>query len=390
LKILFCNYEYPPVGGGGGVITAWIAEELAKRHEVTVLTSQCLGQERESVENGVRVIRIPVLLRKNQGAASFTSLLSFVILGLCCPNRFLKDKTFDVINTHFVLPTGPVGHLLAKKMKIANILSVHGGDLYDPSKPLSPHQHWFFRIAVRYLLKAADLVVAQSNNTRNNVHKIYLPELSVDIIPLAIQRPPPPKKTTRQEFGIGESDIVLVTVGRLVARKQVNKLIKAVSDTARKDIRVIVIGDGPREKELREQAKSLGIASQVHFLGYIKEEEKNKILSLSDMFVSTSEHEGFGIVFLEAMSHGLPIICFNHGGQVDFLKDGNTGFLIPLNDLSIFAEKLNLLANNKELRLKMKANCLALVENYYIDTCAKKYEDRFLQHCTPANCYGTE
>ena len=66
MKILFCNYEYPPLGGGGGVVNAQIAIELAKRHDVTVLTSQGFGLPNEEIVDGVRIIRVPGFFRQLQ------------------------------------------------------------------------------------------------------------------------------------------------------------------------------------------------------------------------------------------------------------------------------------------------------------------------------------
>ncbi|MCK5395921.1 MAG: glycosyltransferase, partial [Gammaproteobacteria bacterium] len=74
MRILYCNYEYPPLGGGGGVINKQIAEELAKRHTVDVLTSQGMDMPAEVVENGVTVYRVPVFFRSRQAAANLPSM----------------------------------------------------------------------------------------------------------------------------------------------------------------------------------------------------------------------------------------------------------------------------------------------------------------------------
>ncbi|MEJ2748350.1 MAG: glycosyltransferase family 4 protein [Anaerolineae bacterium] len=188
MKILFCNYEYPPLGGGGGVVNALLAEEMAKHHDVTVLTSQGLGLPRERMENGVRVIRVPVFFRQEEAVANLRSMATFIPMAIKEGLKLLRHERFDVINTHFVLPTGPVGEVLSRYGRIPNVLSVHGGDLYDPSKTLSPHRHPILRTVIRRLLRKADAVIGQSRNTLHNMNHIYTPELEGHRIPLAIKR----------------------------------------------------------------------------------------------------------------------------------------------------------------------------------------------------------
>ena len=120
MRILFCNYEYPPLGGGGGVINALLVQELAKRHEITVLTSQGLGLPRESIENGLRVVRVPVFFRRQEAVANLASMLAFIQMGITGGRNLLRQDQYDLINTHFVLPTGPVGDALSRFAGIPN------------------------------------------------------------------------------------------------------------------------------------------------------------------------------------------------------------------------------------------------------------------------------
>src|SRR5262245_56197033 len=173
MKILFCNYEYPPLGGGGGVVMAALARHLARRHEVTALTSRALDLPAESDDQGVRVVRVPVFFRRRLAVANFPSMLAYLPTGFARGLRFGRRQAFDVINTHFVVPTGPLGHALARWHRLPNVLSVHGGDLFDPSKASSPHLHAPLRAAVRSMLRSADEVVGQSRDTVRHVRDIY-------------------------------------------------------------------------------------------------------------------------------------------------------------------------------------------------------------------------
>jgi len=101
MRILLCNYEYPPIGGGGGVITALLAEELATRHEVTVLTSRMLGLPGFSQEHGVRIIRAPVPFRRIRAAANMASMFAYLPSGILEGRKLLSRESFDVINAHF-------------------------------------------------------------------------------------------------------------------------------------------------------------------------------------------------------------------------------------------------------------------------------------------------
>ncbi len=376
MKILFCNYEYPPLGGGGGVINALLAEELTKRHEVTVLTSHGLGLPKEEFVNNVRVIRAPVYFRRQKAAANIPSMLAYLPMGVMAGKKLLKAESFDIINTHFALPSGPVGQFLSKYADIPNVLSVHGGDLYDPSKRASPHNHAPLRAWIRHLIRQSDTVVGQSLNTLKNMHEFYTPEIEGIRIPLGIKRPPR-KSANREKYGFSQDDVLFITVGRLVSRKAVQQLIDMMSKLKDTNSHLLIIGSGPEEEMLREKATSLNINKQVHFMGPVEESEKFQLLNMADVFASTSQHEGFGLVYLEAMACGKPVVCYDYGGQTDFLENDKTGYVIKLNDEEQFTNSCKKLLEDKASRTRMGEENIRRMEELFIENCARSYEDVF-------------
>lgn len=376
MKILFCNFEYPPLGGGGGIGTALLAEELAQRHKVTVLTSQYMDMPYGEYKNGVKIIRVPVPFRTQLAVASPLSMVGYMRAGIRVGKKLLAISKFDVINTHFVLPTGPVGDALATFSGIPNVLSLHGGDLYDPSKLTSPHRHPILRWWVRRMLKKATVVVGQSTNTIENMHRFYSSEIRALKIPLGIRRPIL-EPVSRKKYGFGDKDILLVTVGRLVSRKAIEQLIAMMGTFERKRVCLLIIGTGPKEAFLRHEAEKYRVSDCVRFMGYVEEAEKFNIMNMCDIFVSTTQHEGFGLMFLEAMACGLPVLCYDHGGHRDFLINDVTGFVVPVNAREEFKNGIQRLVVDSALRKRMGAENLRRVEEYFIDRCAQRYEAAF-------------
>jgi glycosyltransferase involved in cell wall biosynthesis len=367
------NYEYPPLGGGGGVIHRATAVELATRHEITVLTSGMSGLPREEVQDGLRILRVPVLGRRGLPTASIPSMLSFFASSLVDGGWRLRRGSFQLVHTHFAVPTGPSAVLLARALGLPHVLSIHGGDLFDPSKKLSPHRVAPLRAAVRWVLRSVDRVVAQSRNTRQNVYRYYGVNREVDLIPHGIPRPSF-RPASRAELGFGDPKFLLVTVGRLVRRKGLGQLLEAVVRLRDTGTALAIVGSGPQEEELRRRAAEMGIADCVFFTGAVDEERKYQILAASDLYVSTTLHEGFGLVYLEAMQAGLPVVSYGYGGQSDFLRDGETGALVAPGDVAAFVLAARGLLQDPASRERMARRGGEVASLYSIGACARAYE----------------
>ncbi|MCL1865056.1 MAG: glycosyltransferase family 4 protein [Spirochaetes bacterium] len=372
LKILIINYEFPPLGGGGGVATYDLALEWEKYGRVDVLTSDYTGLDQFENVKGINIFRTKVFFRKSRDAATFISMLSFLLTGLITGFKLCKQNRYDIINTHFAVPSGPLGYILGKIFKIPNVLSLHGGDIYDPSKKLSPHRSFIFGRIVKFILNRADRIVAQSSNTRDNAVTYYKPNKEIKIIPLAFH-PPIIGRKGRESIGLDKGSFYFITIGRLVKRKSIDTILHAMSQINIKKIKLLVMGDGPEMDFLVNLTNELGLNDRVRFLGYVADENKYTYLKNSDSFILTSLHEGFGIVFMESMFVGLPIVCSNHGGQIDFLKNEENALLIDVGDVESCKKSMLRVYKEKELRSKMYKNNKKKVKDFYGEAVAYEY-----------------
>jgi glycosyltransferase involved in cell wall biosynthesis len=373
LRILIINYEYPPVGGGGGYICRNVVEGLADLgHEITVVTTGFKELPDYEIKNKVEIYRVAVLMRNKQDTATLPSMLSFVPASILKVNRLLKTRKFDLINTHFAIPSGPAGQFLSKRIRLPNVLTIYGGDIYDPTKNLSPHKTFGLKQTVRKMLNDADGVISDSQDIKERSRNYYGITRNINVIPPAIQ-PYNGEAKTRKELGLPRDDLILVTLGRLVERKN-NKELLDIFKNLQKDVpcHLLIMGDGPDRFNLEKKIDKYDLKDRVTLTGRV-EEEKFQYLLASDIYVSAATHEGFGLVFLEAMEMGLPVICYNNGGQVDFLQNGKTGFLVNLGEVDVFKNRLLNLLSKPKMRERMSKYNKELIKQFYIGNCAEKY-----------------
>jgi glycosyltransferase involved in cell wall biosynthesis len=263
--------------------------------------------------------------------ATIVSLLSFYPAGIQLGRQLVRRYSYDVVNTWFAIPSGPTGVHVARYGRLPHVVSIIGGDIYDPSKWYSPHRNPVLGGVVRSVLNSADRHTAISTDVARRARELHGFQRPIDVIPLGIN-PPSFTPCSRDALGLEPHKKYVVSVGRLVRRKNYPALIQAVKALDRQDVELLIVGDGPEREHLKQLATSLGVGEQVQFRGFVTEEVKFQLLSNSDLFALPSFHEGFGLVYLEAMSCGLPVIASTDGGQNDFLVDGETGFLIGPDD----------------------------------------------------------
>lgn len=377
MKILLINYEYPPLGGGGSIEAQDLAEQLARTHEVFVLTTGFQGLPRKEIRNGVKIYRVPVLGRTDLPTASTISLVSFFPSAFICGLFLLPRIKPNVINAHFAVPSGLPAAFLAKIFRIPFVLTLIGGDIYDPSKGISPHRHALLRTTIRRIMRCANKITAISHDTKERAIRYYQAPEGIEVIPLGFVAPKIPQTSFLSSDAAEQTEghqIKFVSIGRLVARKGYFDLLRAFASLQNGNVLLQIIGDGPLFPELKAEARKLGIEHKLILHGRVSEEKKYQILSESDIYVSASHHEGFGICFLEAMYAGLPIITTNIGGQTDFLVPGRNAVLVNVGDTAKLAKVMEQFIADKNLRDTMGVTNKKDVENFYIENTAKRFE----------------
>lgn len=371
MNILMINFEYPPLGGGGGVATHDIARELAKRHNVHVLTTAFRDLPYAEVLGNVTIHRVRVFGRTTLPTATFLSLITFAPAAFFAGIRIMMKMKFDVLYALFVIPSGLPAVFLSKLFRVPFVLTFIGGDIYDPSKGISPHRHILLRAIIRFIASSAKALTAISHDTKTRTIELHGVTQEITVVPIGLM-PKDVPSASRAQLGYLEDDIICVSIGRLVPRKGYDILLKAWQNIP--DAKLVIIGNGPLKAELAQHIQEYGLTDRVQLLGQVDEQQKLQILLIADMYVSAAQHEGFGIVFLEAMHAGLPIIAANDGGQTDFLTDGEHAFLLPPHDFRAISRAVIALIQNKELRIQMGRKNKEAVQEYYLDRTVARIE----------------
>ncbi|MFA5032815.1 MAG: glycosyltransferase [bacterium] len=191
------------------------------------------------------------------------------------------------------------------------------------------------------------------------------------------------KSEIKKEFNMGKNDFIVGTVARLAPPKGIDNFIEVARRTDDSDIKFIIVGEGELESKLKLLVKEMNLQDKIIFTG--AREDIPDILSIFDIFLSTSKWEAFGITIIEAMAVGLPVVAFSVDGIKEIVKE-NCGILVPYPDVDKIVETISFLKTNPAKRKEMGTKGMEYVSNCFdIKTIETKIKDLYEEVCSTSS-----
>ncbi|MFO7965717.1 MAG: glycosyltransferase [Desulfobacterales bacterium] len=347
LRICIVTSSFPrhPTDASG-IFVYNLAKWLAKKGlALNVIAPHDNGSRFKETLDGITIHRFPYFfpfqlqklsyrsgIMKNirQQPATASLIPVFLLSETLCTLFIAKRIRPDILHAHWTIPQGISGVICKKLLKIPLVTTVHGSDIFSFSRSkLNSLNTW--------ILKHSTACTVNSSATAAAVHKMA--GIDPTIIPMGVDtdffRPKKKKKTEKELNGRWERTILFV--GRLIDWKGVDNLVRAMPLVLAKfpASRLIVVGEGLERQRLENLSRELGVAGSIDFTGGLSQNEIVDYYRMADVFVLPSiinekgETEGLGVVLLEALACGVPVVGTKVGGIVDIIAHEKTGLLVP-------------------------------------------------------------
>ena len=350
----------------GDVIVPWLVEMLkrlrAEGVEVEVLTSSHRGLKGGTFQ-GIPVHRFryfpapwerltheetaPDRMRKSLLYKLMPG--SYVAAGMLAAWRLARRERYDVIHVHWPMPHALLGWAAQRATGAPIVQTWYSVELRWITRSL-PMLTGFLRWAIRL----ASRNVAISSSTAREVTRIA--DVPVEVIPYTVALP----HADARVLAPG-APFTILSVGRLVERKGNDVLLRALAALRPRvpSARLVIVGDGPERARLESLARELGIADAVELRGRVPDDElrrayvESSVFALPAMVDARGDTEGLGVVLLEAMNYGVPVVASAAGGIVDIVEEGTSGLLVPPGDVAALAAALERLAQDAPLATRL-------------------------------------
>ena len=334
--------QFPPHFGGVGVHIHTLSKELVKQgHEVYVITYP--HKEIKDID-GIHVIGT-----KGLSIPGVRGLM-FKLNAKKALKELIQKEDIDIIHGHYLFPAGAVAVEVGNKHKLKTYVTAHGSDMFELYK-----KQPFMRSPIKKVLKNADGVFAVSNALKHEIIATGVPGIanktklswnSVDIDKFSNKE----NDSFKQEYKLFDKPVVLF-VGNLIKRKNVDSLLEA-KKIANSDYYLVIVGDGPLFKKLKKKAEEEDVRDVI-FTGSRNDVED--IIPSCDVLILPSFSESFGLVLIEALACGKPVIGSDVGGISEIINN-DVGLLVNPNDISSIADAIDNLVNDDDLRYVLSLN----------------------------------
>ena len=359
MRILAVNWrdiKNPEAGGAEIHLHEILKRFVAKRHEVTLISSKFRGCRSHEEIDGIKIMRIG-----NKYLFNFAFFWHYI-------TKKLNYGDFDVIIDDVSKIPLSIPLYVRKMAVIAIVHHIHGKTLFR-ELPLFMALYVYLteRLLIPMFYKKS-VIVAVSESTKDELIEFGIPSKNIHVIYNGVDI----RFASRDK-----SDTAMALYfGRVKKYKRLDHLIKAFKHIKEKvpEARLVIAGKGDIYKELVTLSKELGIFDTINFVGKVFEEEKVKLLQEAWVFVTTSEKEGWGITVIEANACGTPVVAYNVPGLRDSVKQDYNGLLVEDGDIQAFAETITKILTDDELRNKLSRNAIEWAKRFSWDKSAEEFE----------------
>jgi D-inositol-3-phosphate glycosyltransferase len=275
--------------------------------------------------------------------------------------RALTGATYDLIHSHYWL-SGRLGLLFADRWGVPLVSTFHTlAQLKNRVAETAAEREQAVRFEIeRRTMAGSDRVVALTAVDRQQMVRHYGALAPIDVIPGGVDLArfsPRPWLAARQALGLEASSRIVLFVGRIQRLKGLEVLLRAFARLGDLDARLVVVGGqrgtGHESREIgrvQHLAAKLGLEDRTRFVGAVAHEQLPLYYSAADVTVMPSSYESFGLVAVESLACGTPVVATRVGGLSSLVRDGETGLLVPWRDAELFADRLRQVLTDEPLR----------------------------------------
>ncbi|MBA7580309.1 D-inositol-3-phosphate glycosyltransferase [subsurface metagenome] len=369
MKVLILTHYFQPHIGGIEIVAYNHAKEIIKRgHQVTIITSKIGKEVEEEIIDGIKVVRVKALnFFENHFGVPYPIFYPKLLLKL---KEEIKNS--DVINTHgIVWMHSFFSAIISRIYQKPIVLNQHNTYINYKNPILRLIEKIADKTVGRYTLNSADHIIVVSEETKKYVLSIAKKLNNISILYSGVNskrfKPIRNKKIARKKFKINLEGFICFTIRRITFKNGIDTFLQVAKffNDKRKDMFFVLGGTGPDTDMVKKYIRENHL-SNIKLLGFVSNEELPDYYALSDIFILPSKTgEGFPMVVIEAFASGLPVISTNTGGQIEIIRDDQTGFIVEPNKSKQIAKKIEYLSENKKLLKEMSENCRKLIEKEF-------------------------
>ncbi len=370
MKIAIVCY---PTFGGSGVVATELGIALAEHgHEIHFIT----------YKQPVRLQLLHHNVHYHEVSVPSYPLFHYQPYELALSSKLVdmaKLYEIEIVHVHYAIPHAYAGYM-AKQMlaeegiTIPMVTTLHGTDITLVGS------HPFYKPAVTFSINNSDAVTSVSQSLKEDTLRLFNIKKEINVVPnfIDIQKYENLYSDCERELIAADDEKIITHISNIRKVKRVDNVIEIFERIQNEmPAKLVIVGDGPEKKSLEILCEKKGIRDNVLFVG--NSHEVDKILCFSDLFILPSEHESFGLVALEAMACGIPVISSNAGGLPEVNIHGESGYLSAVGDTDEMAKNaIKILENDKihqEFKRKAKENAHRFETKLIVPLYEKIYEE---------------